>query len=63
MEDMYSSKTAAMSFLHELCKARAKGNLDMLMAVSGAGLSSNRGRGAGGVVMVTVVVNGAGLTQ
>ncbi|KAL4855989.1 Importin beta-like SAD2 [Chlorella vulgaris] len=32
MEDMYSSKTAAMSFLHELCKARAKGNLDMLMA-------------------------------
>lgn len=32
MEDIYSTKTAAMNFLHELCKARAKGNLDMLMA-------------------------------
>lgn len=31
MEDIYSTKTAAMNFLHELCKARAKGNLDMLM--------------------------------
>ena len=33
MEDIYSTKTAAMNFLHELCKARAKGNLDMLMQV------------------------------
>lgn len=33
MEDIYSTRTAAMNFLHELCKARAKGNLDMLMAV------------------------------
>ncbi|PSC72993.1 importin beta-like SAD2 [Micractinium conductrix] len=32
MEDIYSMKTAAMTFLSELCKARAKGNLDMLMA-------------------------------
>lgn len=32
MEDIYSTKTAAMSFVHELCKARAKGSLDMLMA-------------------------------
>lgn len=35
MEDIYSTKTAAMTFVHELCKARAKGSLDMLMAVSG----------------------------
>lgn len=35
MEDIYSTKTAAMNFLHELCKARAKGNLDMLMQVRG----------------------------
>ena len=33
MEDIYSTKTAAMNFVHELCKARAKGNLDMLMQV------------------------------
>lgn len=31
MEDMYSTKTAAMNFVHELCKARAKHCLDMLM--------------------------------
>eukprot|EP00887_Chlorella_sp_A99_P003658 scaffold7.g3658.t1 len=31
IEDIYSTKTAAMNFLHELCKARPKGNLDMLM--------------------------------
>jgi hypothetical protein len=37
MEDIYSAKTAAMTFLHELCKARAKGNLDMLMQVGGVG--------------------------
>ena len=37
MEDIYSAKTAAMTFLHELCKARAKGNLDMLMQVGGHG--------------------------
>lgn len=44
MEDIYSTKTAAMSFVHELCKARAKGNLDMLMAVSEA---LRRGGGGG----------------
>ena len=37
MEDIYSAKTAAMTFLHELCKARAKGTLDMLMPVGGHG--------------------------
>ena len=37
MEDIYSTRTAAMSFLHELCKARPKGNLEPLMAVSAGG--------------------------
>jgi H+/gluconate symporter-like permease len=44
MEDIYSTRTAAMNFLHELCKARAKGNLDMLMAVGAGG-------GRGGVCL------------
>ena len=34
IEDIYSTKTAAMNFVHELCKARAKASLDMLMNVS-----------------------------
>lgn len=37
MEDIYSTRTAAMSFLHELCKARPKGNLEPLMAVGTRG--------------------------
>ena len=33
MEDIYSTKTAAMTLCHELCKARQKACLDMLMTV------------------------------
>ncbi len=54
MEDIYSTKTAAMSFVHELCKARAKGSLDMLMAVRPRPLlhQGAAGMGAGHVVRV-----------
>lgn len=31
IEDMYSAKTAAVNFVHELCKQRSKGNLDAFM--------------------------------
>ena len=31
VEDMYSPKTAAANFIHELGKSRAKGHLPMLM--------------------------------
>ena len=33
MEEMYSEKTAAVNFLHELCKVRTKGNLEAFMAL------------------------------
>ena len=33
MEEMYNEKTAAVNFLHELCKVRAKGNLDAFMGL------------------------------
>lgn len=31
IEDMYSTKTAAMNFVHELCKSRGKNNLSSFM--------------------------------
>lgn len=33
MEEMYNEKTAAMNFVHELCKVRTKGNLEAFMAL------------------------------
>ena len=33
MEEMYNEKTAAMNFVHELCKERPKGNLETFMAL------------------------------
>jgi hypothetical protein len=33
MEEMYNEKTAAVNFLHELCKVRVKGNLDAFMGL------------------------------
>ena len=33
MEEMYNTKTAAMNFVHEVCKVRAKGNLADFMTI------------------------------
>ncbi len=33
MEEMYNEKTAAMNFVHELCKCRTKGNLEAFMTL------------------------------
>ena len=33
MEEMYNEKTAAMNFVHELCKERPKGNLETFMTL------------------------------
>ena len=33
MEEMYNAKTAAMNFVQEVCKVRAKGNLPDFMTV------------------------------
>lgn len=33
MEEMYNEKTAAMNFVHELCKTRTKGNLETFMGL------------------------------
>ena len=33
MEEMYNAKTAAMNFVHEVCKVRAKGNLADFMSI------------------------------
>ena len=33
IEEMYSSKTAAMNFIHEVCKMRAKAALDAFMVL------------------------------
>ena len=33
MEEMYNAKTAAMNFVHEVCKVRAKGNLADFMNI------------------------------
>ncbi len=33
MEEMYNAKTAAMNFIQEVCKVRAKGNLADFMHI------------------------------
>jgi hypothetical protein len=33
MEEMYNAKTAAMNFVHEVCKVRVKGNLAEFMDI------------------------------
>lgn len=33
LEEMYNAKTAAMNFVHEVCKVRAKGNLEDFMNI------------------------------
>lgn len=33
MEEMYNAKTAAMNFVHEVCKVRAKGHLADFMNI------------------------------
>jgi hypothetical protein len=33
MEEMFNEKTAAMNFVHELCKVRPKGNLEAFMTL------------------------------
>lgn len=40
LEDMYSPKTAAMNFVHEICKIRAKGILEGFMGTIISVLSS-----------------------
>ncbi|KAK9818968.1 hypothetical protein WJX74_009075 [Apatococcus lobatus] len=47
LEDMYSPKTAAMNFVHEICKTRAKGGiLEGFMGTIITVLSSNQKAGA-----------------
>ena len=33
MEELYNAKTAAINFVHEVCKVRAKGNLEDFMGI------------------------------
>ena len=33
IEEIYNEKTAAMNFVHELCKTRTKGNLEAFMTL------------------------------
>ncbi len=40
LEDMYGAKTAAMNFVHEICKTRAKGILDGFMGTLISALSA-----------------------
>ncbi len=34
IEEIYNEKTAAMNFVHEICKTRMKGNLEAFMTLS-----------------------------
>ena len=42
LEDMYGAKTAAMNFVHEICKTRAKGILEGFMGTIISVLSTHQ---------------------
>lgn len=47
LEDMYSPKTAAMNFIHEMSRVRSQGNLEPLMAHLVAVLNQHAAAGVG----------------
>lgn len=56
MEEMYNAKTAAMNFVQEVCKVRAKGNLPDFMNIC-IGVMSEYKVGTSAVVPSSLVMS------